>query len=138
MNIYVPHAQDASASMLLVTRTTADVSVLAGQIRQAVWSVDPNQPIDRIQTMERAQFLNSASDFSLVTLFIAFAVFALFMAAIGIYGMAWLIAGGLCYTVGAAFSAAKKMVFHHVIWHFFVLAGATCNFLAVVWYVLPV
>ncbi len=58
--------------------------------------------------------------------------------AIGANGMAWLIAGGLCYTVGAAFYAAKKMYFHHVIWHFFVLAGAACHFLAVVWYVLPV
>ena len=44
----------------------------------------------------------------------------------------------LCFTVGAAFYAAKKKVFHHVIWHFFVLAGAACHFLAVVWYVLPV
>ena len=60
------------------------------------------------------------------------------MDAIGAHGMGWLVAGGLCYTVGAAFYAAKKMVFHHVIWHLFVLAGAACNFLAVVWYVLPV
>ena len=58
--------------------------------------------------------------------------------ALGANGMAWLVAGGLCYTVGAAFYAAKKMYFHHVIWHFFVLAGAACHFLAVVWYVLPV
>jgi hemolysin III len=58
--------------------------------------------------------------------------------AIGANGMAWLVAGGLCYTVGAAFYAAKKMYFHHVIWHLFVLAGAACHFLAVVWYVLPV
>ena len=57
---------------------------------------------------------------------------------IGANGMAWLVAGGLCYTIGAAFYAAKKMVFHHVIWHLFVLTGAACNFLAVVWYVLPV
>ena len=60
------------------------------------------------------------------------------MDAIGAGGMTWLVAGGLCYTVGAVFYAAKKMYFHHVIWHFFVLAGAACNFFAVVWYVLPV
>ncbi len=58
--------------------------------------------------------------------------------AMGANGMAWLVAGGLCYSVGAAFYAAKKMYFHHVIWHLFVLAGAACHFLAVVWYVLPV
>jgi hemolysin III len=58
--------------------------------------------------------------------------------ALGADGMTWLIAGGLCYSVGAIFYAAKKMYFHHVIWHMFVLAGATCHFLAVIWYVLPV
>jgi len=58
--------------------------------------------------------------------------------AISADGMTWLIAGGLCYSVGAVFYAAKRMYFHHVIWHLFVLAGAVCHFLAVIWYVLPV
>lgn len=60
------------------------------------------------------------------------------MDAIGVNGMVWLVAGGLCYSVGAVFYAAKKLYFHHVVWHFLVLAGAACHFLAVVWYVLPV
>ena len=58
--------------------------------------------------------------------------------AIGSDGMVWLVAGGLCYSVGAIFDAAKKLSFNHAIWHFFVLAGGICHFLAVVWYVLPV
>jgi hemolysin III len=58
--------------------------------------------------------------------------------AIGASGMAWLMAGGLCYTVGAAFYAAKRVSFSHAIWHFFVLAGGVCHFLAVIWYVLPI
>jgi len=56
---------------------------------------------------------------------------------IGGNGVTWLVAGGLCYTVGAGFYMAKKMYFHHVIWHAFVLGGAACHFLAVIWYVLP-
>lgn len=56
---------------------------------------------------------------------------------IGTEGLAWLIAGGLFYTVGAFFYTRKQMYFHHAIWHFFVLAGAACHFLTVVWYVLP-
>ena len=52
-------------------------------------------------------------------------------------GMAWLVASGLSYTVGAAFYAAKSVRFSHTIWHLFVLAGAACSFFAVVWYVLP-
>ncbi len=60
------------------------------------------------------------------------------METIGASGVAWLVASGLCYTVGAVFYAAKKMRFSHAIWHLFVLAGAACSFLAVAWYVLPV
>lgn len=58
--------------------------------------------------------------------------------AIGANGMTWLLAGGVSYTVGALFYMAKRMYFHHAIWHFFVLAGAACHFAAVIWYVLPV
>ena len=57
--------------------------------------------------------------------------------AIGERGIAWLVAGGMSYTVGAAFYMAKRMYLHHAIWHLFVLGGAACHFLSVVWYVLP-
>ncbi|NNC77305.1 MAG: hemolysin III family protein [Woeseiaceae bacterium] len=52
-------------------------------------------------------------------------------------GMLWLIAGGLSYTIGAAFYAADRVAFNHAIWHVFVLAGGVCHYLAVIWYVLP-
>ncbi|WND02519.1 hemolysin III family protein [Temperatibacter marinus] len=51
-------------------------------------------------------------------------------------GFMWLLAGGLCYTVGAGFYAAKSMKYSHAIWHFFVVAGAVCHFISVYWYVL--
>lgn len=59
-------------------------------------------------------------------------------AAIGSDGMAWLIAGGLCYTFGAVFYVADRMPFNHTVWHVFVLGGGICHFLGVVWYVLPI
>ena len=58
--------------------------------------------------------------------------------AIGPRGMAWVVAGGLSYTVGAGFYMARKLPFNHAIWHLFVLAGCVCHFVAVAWYVLPV
>jgi hemolysin III len=58
--------------------------------------------------------------------------------AIGPDAMAWVVAGGLSYTVGAAFYAAKKLPYNHAIWHLFVLAGGICHFVAVAEYVLPV
>ncbi len=60
------------------------------------------------------------------------------LAAIGEDGMFWLIAGGLSYTVGAAFYMAKRVAWNHAIWHVFVLAGGICHFMAVAMYVLPV
>ena len=57
--------------------------------------------------------------------------------AIGPDGMAWLVAGGIAYTVGAVFYMAKSMQFSHAIWHLLVLVGSICHFVAVAWYVLP-
>lgn len=53
-------------------------------------------------------------------------------------GIAWLVAGGVCYTAGVIFFAWKSLKFHHAIWHLFVLAGSFCHFIAVLFYSLPV
>jgi hemolysin III len=46
-------------------------------------------------------------------------------------GMAWLVAGGLAYTLGVVFFAWRRLPFNHAIWHLFVLAGSVCHVLAV-------
>ena len=51
-------------------------------------------------------------------------------------GIIWLFAGGVSYTLGAAFYAIKKMPFGHAVFHFFVLAGSACHFIAVYFYIL--
>ncbi len=49
-------------------------------------------------------------------------------------GIGWLAAGGLLYTGGVAFYGARRLPYHHFIWHLFVLGGTTCHFFAVLWY----
>ncbi len=51
-------------------------------------------------------------------------------------GIYLLFAGGFFYTVGIIFYAVNKIPFNHVIWHFFVLAGAISHFLMVLNYVI--
>jgi hemolysin III len=50
-------------------------------------------------------------------------------------GVMWLLTGGIAYTVGMAFFAAKGVPYCHFVWHLFVLAGTTCHFVAVMFYV---
>jgi len=50
-------------------------------------------------------------------------------------GLLWLIAGGLAYTVGVIFYAIKAK-YGHFIWHLFTIAGTTCHFFAILWYVI--
>lgn len=42
-----------------------------------------------------------------------------------------LIVGGGIYTLGTIFYLNKKLVWHHVIWHIFVLTAAVCHYVAV-------
>ena len=43
----------------------------------------------------------------------------------------WLLAGGVAYTAGIVFYAAKRVRYAHFIWHLFVLVGTVCHFFAV-------
>lgn len=52
-------------------------------------------------------------------------------------GLWLLMAGGVSYTLGACFYASKRMPFHHVIWHVFVLAGSAFHYFSVLFYVIP-
>lgn len=46
-------------------------------------------------------------------------------------GLAWLIAGGLCYTAGVIFFVRDQQPYRHATWHLFVVAGSFCHYVAV-------
>jgi hemolysin III len=52
-------------------------------------------------------------------------------------GLAWLLAGGIAYTLGAVLYSIPKVPFHHAIFHVCVVLGSVCHFVAVYGYVLP-
>lgn len=53
-------------------------------------------------------------------------------------GVAWLISGGIAYTVGAVLYSIDRLKFNHAIFHLFVLLGTFCHFISVYFYVIPV
>lgn len=46
-------------------------------------------------------------------------------------GLWWLMAGGLAYTMGAILYSLSRLKFNHAIFHFFVLLGSYCHFMAI-------
>jgi hemolysin III len=52
-------------------------------------------------------------------------------------GLILLLVGGLFYSLGVIFYVWKTLVYHHAIWHAFVLAGSASHFFAVFLYVIP-
>jgi hypothetical protein len=71
----------------LVVRAHGDAAALVPVIRQAIWSVDKDQPIVRVATMEALVAASAAERRFALILFEAFALVALALAATGIYGV---------------------------------------------------
>jgi hemolysin III len=58
----------------------------------------------------------------------------LFWLHIQLPGLLWIFSGGVAYTLGVLFYAAKRLPYNHFVWHLFVIAGTACHFCAVLWY----
>ena len=71
----------------LVVRTRGDAAAMAPAIRRAIWSVDKDEPIVRVVTMDRLIAESEAQRHFALVLFEAFALVGLILAATGIYGV---------------------------------------------------
>jgi putative ABC transport system permease protein len=116
---HLPYAQDAWRGMVLVARTKGDPASLAAGLRQQVWAVDKDQPVFDVRTMQEVRSMSVAIySFSAVMLAI-FAVVALLLASIGIYGvMAFAVTQqtreiGIRMALGARAIDVLKMVVKH-------------------------
>jgi putative ABC transport system permease protein len=76
----------------LLVRTQTDPLALAAAVQAAVWQIDPQQPIASVRTMDSVLDAQVASRDTQLTLVGAFAVLAVVLAAVGLYGV-------LSYTV---------------------------------------
>ena len=74
-------------SVGIVVRTALEPGSVISSVRQAIWSVDRNQPVARIQTMEEIVDRQLSTPSQSTALLSAFAVLALLLASVGIYGV---------------------------------------------------
>jgi predicted permease len=85
--IYFPYAQHPDANLTLVARTSMNPKGLIAPLRQAIWSVDKYQPIDNPRTMTQVVTTSNGGNRLIVLLLEIFAILALLLVAIGIYGV---------------------------------------------------
>jgi putative ABC transport system permease protein len=87
--IYVPFAQMANLQLpaTLVIRTATEPAALSASVRQAVHAADPNLPVNRIVTMGDVVSVSVGQARFRTILVGTFALLALIVASVGIYGV---------------------------------------------------
>jgi len=85
--LYLPFAQQPSPFMAFTLRTSGDPYALLGDVRQAIWSVDKDQPLDRILSMNDATGESLAVRKITTSIMTLFGSISMALACIGIYGV---------------------------------------------------
>jgi putative ABC transport system permease protein len=85
--MYLPFAQMPMNGMTVMVRTSSNPLTLVGAVRQEVLAIDNNQPISDVMTLAQRIDEVSAVSRSLMLLFTAFALVAMVLGAVGIYGI---------------------------------------------------
>ncbi len=85
--MYLHNLQNSRVKTTIVARTAGEPLAMADAVRQAVWSIDPNQAITSVFTFDDAVSRAMARPRLLTVLLGAFGLIGLALGAVGLYGV---------------------------------------------------
>ena len=87
MQMYTPQSQATDSYLTVVMRAPGDVTLLASEARQAIWTVANDVPVSDVASLDELVARSVGPRRFMMVLLEVFAAVALLMTAVGVYGV---------------------------------------------------